>query len=384
MKLHTRRLLALVFTFAAAIFVVAAVQTWYSGGSWFRKKFERKPYTLAPDTPLDPADVGLLSQLNKEYAKLTAAVVPSVVSIDTDSGGGFNLFDRRIPPNSPPHGQGSGVIVTTEGHVLTNVHVIAGQQRIKVTLHGGKTYNASVVGEDNLLDIAVLKIDSNVTFTPLKLGNSSKVQVGEIVFAVGNPFGLGETVTHGIISAKERSLSDNRRDYFQTDAMINPGNSGGPLVNILGEIIGINAAIFSANKEKPAFQGVGFSIPSNEVRDAFSQIMEHGKPIRGYLGVTLNDLDMGRRETLGYRNDGAIIVRVSKDSPAQMAGLQGDDIVRSVNDEAIHSMNQLLSLLQGKEVGSVIQLDIWRKGETLQIPATIGIAGPANQFTDPQ
>ncbi len=344
--------------------------------------------TFPEKPPLDLGDVELLSRLNDEYARLTQAVVPSVVSIDTAgvrSEQQFNIFGQTTIRDYPTQGQGSGVIVTKEGHVITNHHVIAGQQRIQVTLHGGKTYKAHLIGEDALLDIAVLKIDSNETFTPLILGNSSQAQVGQIVFAVGNPFGLGETVTQGIISAKERSLSDNQRDLIQTDAAINPGNSGGPLVNLRGEIIGINAAIFSRDKEKPAFQGVGFSIPSNDVKDALMQILERGRPIRGYLGVKLNDLDLRSRAVLNYpEEDGVLILSVFQGSPAQSAGLQVGDIVQSANDEKIHSTTQLLSLLQRAKVGSVINLDIWRKGKVLQIPATIAEAGVPNQFTGPQ
>ncbi|MEO5915093.1 MAG: trypsin-like peptidase domain-containing protein [Luteolibacter sp.] len=391
MKLSFRRLLALAAVFAIAFVAVTAIRTWNSGGSlrtllpWLSKKsgdFHPLQVTWPEKAPLDLGDVELLSRLNNEYAKLTEAVVPSVVSIDTVGIGreqGIDIFGQIRIRDYPTQGQGSGVIVAKEGYIVTNHHVIAGSQKIKITLHGEKTYDATLVGEDTLLDIAVLKIDSNETFVPLKLGDSSQAQVGQIVFAVGNPFGLGETVTQGIISAKERSLSDTQRDLFQTDAAINPGNSGGPLVNLRGEIIGINAAIFSRDKEKPAFQGVGFSIPSNDVKDALFQILERGKPIRGFLGVKLNDLDQRSRAILGYQEEnGVLILNVFQGSPAQSAGLQAGDIVRVVNDEKIHSTTQLLSLLQRTKVGTVINLDVWRKGKSLKISATIAEAGVAN------
>jgi serine protease Do len=270
------------------------------------------------------------------------------------------------------------VIVTKEGHVVTNHHVIAGQQKIQVTLHGGKAYTARLIGEDTLLDIAVLKIDSNEVFTPLKMGDSSQAQVGQIVLALGNPFGLGETVTQGIISAKERSLSDNQRDLFQTDAAINPGNSGGPLVNLRGEIIGINVAIFSQDKQNPGFQGVGFSIPSNDVKEALFQILERGRPVRGFLGVQMRDLDPTVRAALGYEDeDGAAILGVSPGSPAEAAGLQGWDVVRSLNDEKIHSATQLFTLVQRARVGDAITLDVWRKGKSMKVKATIAESGAA-------
>ncbi len=379
-----RRLLALAAVFLLAFVAVTALRTWRNGGSWrdmipglskHSSSFNPERFTL-PDKPaLDPGDVELLSRLNDEYARLTEAVVPSVVSIDTAGFRSEQLFDfwgQSRVRNYPTQGQGSGVIVTSEGHVMTNHHVIAGQQKIQVTLHGGKSYPAHLIGEDTLLDIAVLKIDSNEKFTPLKLGDSSLAKVGQIVFAVGNPFGLGETVTQGIISAKERSLSDNQRDLFQTDAAINPGNSGGPLVNLRGEIIGINVAIFSRDKENPAFQGVGFSIPSNDVKDALFQILERGKPVRGFLGVQMRDLDDVVRNAIQYDGqEGSAVLGVSPGSPAQAAGLQRWDVIRAVKGEKIRTAKQLFALVQRAKVGEVIDLDVWRKGKQLTLKATI-------------
>jgi serine protease Do len=390
MKSSFGRLLVLVFTFAVMFFGVTALRTWYSGGdlrslipglSGRQGQFQKEKFTLPEKPPLDLGDVELLSRLNDEYAKLTEAVVPSVVSIDTAGMRSEQLLDlwgRTRIRNYPTQGQGSGVIVTQEGHVVTNHHVIAGQQKIQVTLHDGKTYTARLIGEDTLLDIAVLKIDSKETFTPLKMGDSTQVRVGQIVMAVGNPFGLGETVTQGIISAKERSLSDNQRDLFQTDAAINPGNSGGPLVNLRGEIIGINVAIFSPDKENPGFQGVGFSIPSNDVKDALFQILERGRPIRGFLGVEMRDMDPQLRGMLGYQEDaGAAVIRIAPDSPAQAAGLQRWDVIRTVNGEKIQTFSQLFSLVQRTKVGESISLDVWRKGQPLKLTATIAEGGTA-------
>ncbi len=389
-----RRSLVLVAVFAAAFVAVSALRTWRAGGdlrslipvfSNKEKQFQPETFTLPEKVPLDLGDVELLSRLNNEYARVTEAVVPSVVSIDTAGVRSEQLLDiwgQTRTRNYPTQGQGSGVIVTQEGHVMTNHHVIAGQQKIQVKLHGGKSYSARLIGEDSLLDIAVLKIDSKETFTPLKLGDSAQAKVGQIVLAVGNPFGLGETVTQGIISAKERSLSDNQRDLFQTDAAINPGNSGGPLVNLRGEIIGINVAIFSQDKQNPGFQGVGFSIPSNDVKDALFQILERGRPTRGFLGVQMRDLDTTVRSALGYGGeDGAAVLGVSPGSPAQAAGLQPWDVIRSLNDEKIHTSAQLFSRIQRTRVGDVVTLDIWRKGATLELKATIAESGDAGSST---
>lgn len=388
MKPAFRRFLTLLVVFVAAFAGVTALRNWRAGGDFRALLSKFSPtssdnksgrFTLQDKPPLDLSEVEHLSLLNDEYAKLTEAVVPSVVSINTAgirSEQRVDLFGQASVRNYPMQGQGSGVIVTSEGHVMTNHHVIAGQQQIHVTAHNGKTYTAHLVGEDTLLDIAVLKIDSNETFTPLKLGDSSLVKVGQIVMAVGNPFGLGETVTQGIISAKERSLSDNQRDLFQTDAAINPGNSGGPLVNLRGEIIGINAAIFSQDKEKPSFAGVGFSIPSNDVKESLLQILERGRPIRGFLGLGMRELDPGVRTMLGYDGtEGAAIFTVTPGSPAEAAGLKAGDVVRSVDGQKIHNSSQLLALLQRSKVGTKLSLDVWRKGETLTLNATTGESG---------
>lgn len=379
-------MLALVVVFATAFVAVSALRHWRTGGSWkdlfggsSAGEFRPEKFTLADKAPLETDDVELLSRLNGEYARLTKAVTPSVVSIGTEGVRTERLLDnlgRARIRQYPTQGQGSGVIVSQEGHVVTNHHVIAGQQQIQVTLHDGKTYPATLIGEDALLDIAVLKIEGAREVQPLKFGDSSAVEVGQLVFAVGNPFGLGETVTQGIISAKERSISDNQRDLFQTDAAINPGNSGGPLVNLRGEIIGINAAIFSSNRENPGFQGVGFSIPSNDVKDAISQILERGRPVRGFLGVQMADLDTRLRGILQYTGkEGAVVGAVTPGSPAETAGLQPKDVVQSYNGEAIHSMNQLFTLVQRSRNGQEVPIGIWRAGQALTLKAVIVESG---------
>lgn len=380
-----RKFFVLILVFVSVFVAVTSLRTWRAGGSlgdiipgWGKQKeqFQPETFTLPEKAPIDLDDVDLIARLNNEYAKLTEAVVPSVVSIDTTgvrTESYTDLFRGRTQLRKyPTQGQGSGVIVTNEGHVVTNHHVIAGQQTIRVTLHGGKTYPAVLIGEDSLLDIAVLKIEANETFQPLKLGDSSQVKVGQIVMAIGNPFGLGETVTQGIISAKERSLSDTQRDLFQTDAAINPGNSGGPLVNLMGEIIGINVAIFSSDKQNPGFQGVGFSIPSNEVKDALFQILERGRPVRGFLGVTMLDLDPTVKSTLGYQdNFGSAVAVVHPGSPAEAAGLMVRDVIQSVNGKRITGFKQLFSIVQRARVGETITLQVWRSQQNVELKAVV-------------
>ncbi|MEY5018973.1 MAG: hypothetical protein RLZ22_61 [Verrucomicrobiota bacterium] len=380
-----RKPIFLIAVFFVAYGAVSALRKCSHGESpsawWPRSSSKPAPelrpekFTLPELPALELGDVQLLSRLNDEYANLTRAVVPSVVSIDTQGIRTQRLADfwgRVYERRMPTQGQGSGVIVSEEGHVVTNHHVVAGQQKFRVTLHGGKTYSARLIGEDRLLDIAVLKIEDKGPFQPLKLGDSSQVQVGQLVFAVGNPFGLGETVTKGIISAKERSISDNQRDLFQTDAAINPGNSGGPLVNLRGEIIGINVAIFSPDRQNPGFQGVGFSIPSNDVRDAIEQILERGRPIRGFLGVQMHDLDLMLRSQLDYGGDGgALVTAIIPGSPAEMAGLQQWDVIVKLKGKSIESSNQLLSIIQSSRVGETIDIEVWRSGTIIKLQAKI-------------
>ncbi len=373
--------------------VVTGLRMWREGRS-FATFFTDSPvhqpekYTLPEQAPLDLAEMDILSRLNEEYAKLTQAVVPSVVSIDTAGVREQWLRDpwgRARMQREMTQGQGSGVIVTEEGHVITNQHVISGQNQIQVTLHDGKFYQATLIGEDRMLDIAVLKINAPGPFTPLKLGDSSQVKVGQIVFAVGNPFGLSETVTQGIISAKERSISDQQRDLFQTDAAINPGNSGGPLVNLQGEIVGINVAIYSPDKANPGFQGVGFSIPSNDVRESLKQILEKGHPVHGFLGVRVHPIDERMKQATGFdQNQGALVIDVVEDSPAAQAGLRRGDVILQYNDKPVQSPIQLITMVQRSAVGQEIPLKIWRNGEMITVTTSVVENRSISQSIDTQ
>ena len=388
-----RRFLVLVAVFVLTFVVVFVIRRLQEGEDIFSflnrndpsREFQPESYTLPEKPPLDLDDVEMLQRLNAEYARVTKAVVPSVVSIDTmgirrerfpDLWG--RVWERRYETQ----GIGSGVIVTREGHVVTNQHVIADKTRIQVTLDDGKTYSARLIGEDSQLDIAVLRIEGGGQFTPLKFGNSDRVETGQMVFAVGNPFGLGETVTQGIISAKERSISDQQRDLFQTDAAINPGNSGGPLVNLYGEIIGINVAIISREMQSRGASGVGFSIPSNDVWDAFRQILERGRPPQqGYFGVTAEEPTNKWREELGYEGEGgAVITTVVPGSPAQKSGLRPDDIIRVYNSVPVQSTSHLLELIQRTDIGAQVEVEVWRGGEQLTLRPTIVDVAEAPEF----
>lgn len=380
-----RRLLTLLTVFVVMFLVVYTIRNGPEGlrdlfgGQQQGREYRPEHFTLPEKAPLELDDVELLSRLNDEYAKLTDAVVPSVVSIDTSGVRAQRLLDgygrQHIRP-VPTQGEGSGVIVSNEGHVVTNHHVVKGQQQIQVTLHDGDIFSATLIGEDPLLDIAVLKIEGEGPFQPLKFGDSTEVRRGQIVFAIGNPFGLGETITQGIISAQERSVSDTQRDLFQTDAAINPGNSGGPLVNLRGEIIGINSAIYRPDdRVNSGFQGVGFSIPSNDVRDALFTILERGRPIRGYLGVRMEP-DPRAKLVLGYEGPGVVVVGIGEDSPAELAGIKPRDVIVRYGDEAIDNLTELFTLVQRSRVGREVPIEVWRDGESLTLNARIKESRP--------
>ncbi|MEP4077770.1 trypsin-like peptidase domain-containing protein [Haloferula sp.] len=375
-----RRLFTLITVF---LVMFAAVYLIRNGPAGFRQLFEKKEqgrdfrpehFSLPDKAPLELGDVELLSRLNDEYAMLTDAVVPSVVSIDTSGVRAQRLLDgygRQHFRAVPTQGQGSGVIVSHEGHVVTNYHVVKGQRQIQVTMHDGPVLPATLIDEDPVLDIAVLKIESEGPFQPLKFGDSDEVRRGQITFAYGNPFGLGETVTQGIISAVERSLSDTQRDLIQTDAAINPGNSGGPLVNLQGEIIGINSAIYRPDERvNSGFQGVGFSIPSNDVKEALFTILERGRPIRGYLGVQVDPNPLAK-EALGYGDPGVLIGAVRAGSPAEKAGLEVNDVVVRYAGEKTENMTALFTLVQRSRVGREVPIEVWRDGELLNFKARI-------------
>ena len=386
-----RRFLILlaVFVFAfLAVFITRKLQNGdslidiLSGGN-AGKTEENGNFTLRLTPVIGTDKVQILAAINQESEALVKAVVPSVVSIDTSGVRRErfrDLYGRTWIQPRTFQGQGSGVIVTAEGHVLTNHHVIQGNPRIRLTLYDGTVHSAKVIGSDSTVDIAVLKIDDGGPFQALKFGNSSEVEVGHAVFAIGNPFGIGTSVTDGKISAKERAISDIQVDLLQTSAPINPGNSGGPLVNVSGEIIGINSRIFSSDKKNPGFQGIGFAIPSNDAFRTLQAILAKGRPNRGFLGMVLQDLDPYAREKFGFQTPGGVaVVGLAPDSPATTAGLEIDDVIISFQGTAVQNMSQLITLIQRSEIGDQVTLKIWRKGAKQTLSATIGKADDYNR-----
>src|SRR5213078_443606 len=258
---------------------------------------------------------------------------------------------------------GSGVVVTSEGHIITNNHVVDQVDEIEVQLSDGKTKKAKLIGADAVVDLAVLKIDEP-GLKPLKFGDSDSVQAGDFVVAIGNPFGFEETVTDGIISSKGRpNRGDSFGEYLQTNAAINPGNSGGPLVNLRGEIIGINTAIISRSGGS---QGIGFAIPSNSVRTALESLLKNGRIIRGYLGIQARPTGQGVTE-----NDGVIIDDVYPNSPASDAKLQRNDVIKKFNGHLVRNITELRSLVSQVELNKKVGIELSRNGSTITVNTEI-------------
>jgi serine protease Do len=336
---------------------------------------------------VDPKQVPSLEALNRERRELVSSVLPSVVAIKTSKRVsaqrqyGLNPFEFffgnqrqfRQPPGETlvQNSLGSGVIVTKEGHIITNTHVVTdgeGNQvdQIEVQLSDGRTKKARLVGSDSQMDLAVLKID-DPGVNPLKLADSDTVKPGDFVLAIGNPFGLQETVTDGIISWKgQPNSTDFRGDLLQTNAAINPGNSGGPLINLRGEVVGINEQIVSRSGGS---EGIGFAIPSNTVRAVLESVLKHGRVIRGYLGIVSRSSQQGQQNATD--DDGVVVDDVVPGSPAAQAKLQPGDIVRKFNGRDVENIMTLRKMVGQAELDKNVNLEIVRDGKPLKVTTQI-------------
>jgi serine protease Do len=347
-------------------------------------------YTPVTVAPIQKGDVPLLEQINHEYTHISKVVLPSVVNITSKSKS--DRSDARqnpmemmpfFPPGMIPRmpqgeeavSTGSGVIVSKEGHIVTNAHVIKGAKTVEVRLYDNRLLTAKVIAADDLADIGVIQIEAQ-GLIPIVWGNSDQLQVGEQVLAIGNPFGLSESVSAGIVSAKGRNPNISQRgsavyeDYIQTDAAINPGNSGGALVNIRGELIGINAAILSAGG---GFNGIGFAIPSNLARFSMESLIKNGKVVRGYLGVEIGQIDPDKAKFFDLSLDqGAMVNNVAPKSPAQKGGLQRGDIILELDGVKIKDPNHLRLLVAQALPGKQIKLGIMRNRAEKVISITVG------------
>jgi len=327
------------------------------------------------------------------FAPVVKKVVPAVVNISSSKvtrmpaefgqmpddplfrqffGNGFNRrSDPRQMPEQRERGLGSGIIMTPDGDILTNNHVVDGATDVRVTLADKREFKAKVLGTDPKSDLAVLKIDAT-NLPCITVGDSSKVQVGDYALAVGDPFGVGQTVTMGIVSATGRTHLgiEDYENFIQTDAPINPGNSGGALVNDRGELIGVNTAIIAHGSE--GNQGIGFAIPSNEARSVMEQIVEHGKVTRAYLGIVPQDVTPAISKAFNDNStSGALVGDVSANSPAQRSGLQRGDIIVALNGKPVVDANDLRMRISMMAPGTDVNLKVFRNGAEKEIPVKL-------------
>ena len=307
------------------------------------------------------------------FADLAEKLMPSVVNISTTTiiSSQKNPLPFQFPPGSPLEDMfkgepqerrtsalGSGFIIEEKGIVITNNHVIQGAEDIFIIMDGGEDFKAKVIGADSEMDLAVLQIESDQKFKPVKFGNSDKARIGDWVIAIGNPMGLSGTVTAGIISAKNRDIRMNRyEDFIQTDASINVGNSGGPLFNMDGEVIGINTAILGQSGSI----GIGFAIPSNSANKVINQLIEFGETKRGWLGVRIQTVskEIADVEKLD-RPRGALVSSVADNSPSEKAGIKAGDIILEFDGILINEMSELPKIVAETEVGKKVKLKVWR------------------------
>ncbi len=338
-----------------------------------------KPETKAPPERVVVDGVrtsyaDLVEKASPAVVRITAMVKQNVRQSDTSSPleDFFKQFPEQRQNQRPSRGFGSGVLVSDDGTILTNHHVVADAEKITVELENNESYTAKVIGSDPPSDLAVIKIEGK-GFPFLKLGDSDKVLVGDIVLAIGNPLGIGQTVTSGIISAKGRrtGLGDGSfEDFLQTDAPINRGNSGGALINLTGELIGINSQILSPTGGSI---GIGFSIPSNMASSVMEQLIKTGKVRRGMLGINIQNISREIAEQLELKDTkGVLVSNVQVGSAADKAGVKRGDVVKAINGEAVEDGNSLRNRVAGTQPGTEITLKIVRDGKDLEVKATLG------------
>lgn len=328
--------------------------------------------------------------LSKAFENVAKTLSPSVVNVSTTSKAqvdldglespfkeffGERFFERfKEQGDTPKQGLGTGVIIDSNGHILTNHHVVGDADKVEIRfLDNDKGYQAEVVGKDPATDLAVLKVQGapSSLLQPAKLGSSDNLKIGEWVVAIGNPFGLDHSITAGIVSAKGRSLMmpDRYEDFIQTDAAINPGNSGGPLVNLSGEVVGINSAIFSRSG---GYMGIGFAIPSAIAKSVSESLINQGRVVRGWLGVTIQNLSEELAKSFGVdTTKGVLVGQVQTDSPADTAGLKQGDIIVGVSGKNVEDVNQLKNKIAGTKPGTTVSILVIRGGNREAIDVKI-------------
>ena len=345
---------------------------------------------LPAKSSISSKSVEFLTQLSDAQSEVAAAATPSVVNISTTRVVksraevpldlfedpffrrffGDQLRQQKIPKEHKEQSLGSGVIVSDDGYIVTNNHVIEKAQEIKVLLSNKKNYRAKLIGADPKTDIAVIKIDAK-GLIPLPWGDSTKLRVGEIVFAIGNPFGLNQTVTRGVISAVGRAnvgIAD-YEDFIQTDAAINPGNSGGALVNARGELIGINTAILSRTG---GYQGIGFAVPSSMARQVMDSLVKYKKVVRGWLGVSIQDVTSDLADEFGVKDlKGALVSGVMKKSPADKAGIKQGDVILQYNGKVVEDTGHLRNMVSQTPVGTAVKVKLQRAKKEVDVEVVV-------------
>ena len=387
--LHIRLSVALVSLVVAV--VIGGALAWSIGSSGHTVLGAGSPVTLriAGNAPAGPVN------FNEGFSSVVEPLLPAVVNISTSkvvkNQRGENPFfndpffrqffgnpfgnGQQQPREQREHSLGSGVIVNPDGYILTNNHVVEGASDVQVTLSDKRSLKAKIVGTDPRTDIAVLKVAAS-NLSTVTLGDSTKAKVGDIVLAIGDPFGIGETVTMGIVSAKGRrdlrlEGPEGYEDFIQTDASINPGNSGGALVNTRGELIGINTAIISNGGG--GNQGIGFAVPVNMARTVMEQILKTGKVSRGYLGIMIQEVTPDIAKAFNVpAAEGALVGDVSPDSPGAKAGLQKGDVITALNGQKISDSYELRLRISQTAPSTSVKLDVYRNGQKQQMNATLG------------
>jgi serine protease Do len=342
---------------------------------------------FASQTAQEQAALNQARDLSLAFKRATGLISPSVVYIASTTrqrGSGRSPFERFFGPGGPDGpsrgGQGSGFIVRSDGYIMTNNHVVAGATDVRVNLANGRQYEAKIIGADAETDLAVIKIQAD-DLPVAKFGDSDSCEVGQWVLAVGNPFGLENTVTAGIISAKGRGSMglSYYGNFIQTDAAINPGNSGGPLVNLNGEVIGVNNAITT---QTGGAMGIGFAIPANMAESVLGSILENGRIVRGWIGVTMVPLSPERADQLGYTGEaeGVLVTELWDDGPADEAGLRVDDVITMIDGKPIRNTNQLQNLVARSDPGDKIELGIFRDGRRRDVNITLRERPPLDEL----
>ena len=347
-----------------------------------------EPPSIIKQTEPPKAD-GTVGMMLPDFAQLVAREGGAVVNIqasrerDEDGNSGnedpFMEFFKRLTPNAPDFSEddnatsanfGSGFIISPDGYILTNTHVIKGMTNIKVTLNDKRQYPAKLIGQDEKSDVALLKIEAK-NLPTVKIGNPDELRSGEWVAAIGAPFGFENSVTSGIVSAKNRTLPDDGyMPFIQTDVAINPGNSGGPLFNLKGQVVGINSQIYSRSG---GFMGISFAIPINVAMNVADQLKATGKVERGQLGVVIQEVSYDLAKTFGLdKATGALVAKVLAGSPAERGGLKVGDIIRSVNGNEVRSSSDLPMTISSLKPNQTVKLGVWRKGQMHEVEIKLG------------